>query len=134
MNSTLPLLVGFTRPESSTDDTGSFIVGAWIPDSFQNEAPLPRKEDGIEVERYSRASYFVGNWTGAPATAGTVATKADELAKALDEDKVRSLSFRFFLFFVLSRSHLSLSLSLSHFLYRTRNHLHRSTTTRRWPG
>ena len=88
MPSTVPLLVGFTRPENSTDNTGSdFVVGAWIPDSFQNKAPAPREEDGIEVERFGRESYFVANWTGAPATAGTVAAKADELAEALEENK-----------------------------------------------
>ena len=91
MPSTVPLLVGFTRPENSTDNTGSdFVVGAWIPDSYQNKAPEPQEGAGICVERFSRESYFVSNWTGAPATAGTVAAKANELSEALDENKVRS--------------------------------------------
>ena len=89
MPSTVPFLVGFTRPENSTDNTGSdFVVGAWIPDSYQDgRAPMPRKDDRIEVARFSRETYFLSNWTGAPATAGTVATKAEELSKALDDNK-----------------------------------------------
>ena len=99
MPSTVPLLVGFTRPENSTDNTGSdFVVGAWIPDSYQNTAPEPRAGADVRVERFSRESYFVANWTGAPATAGTVASKADELAEALDENKVRGEFFFFFSF------------------------------------
>lgn len=98
MNHTVPLLVGFTRPENSTSNTGSnFVVGAWIPDSFQNKAPQPREDDDIKVQRFSRESYFVANWTGASATAGTVAKRAGELAEALDENKVCS-SFFCFLF------------------------------------
>lgn len=89
MPSTVPLLVGFTRPENSTDNTGSdFVIGAWIPETYQNKVPTPREDAGIEVARYSRETYFVANWTGAPATAGTVAMKADELSKALDDNKV----------------------------------------------
>ena len=95
MNSTVPLLVGFVRPENSSDNTGSdFVVGAWIPDSFQNRAPAPGEDAEIKVQRFSRESYFVANWTGAPAVAGTVAKKADELSEALDENKVC-----FFVFF-----------------------------------
>ena len=140
MNHTVPLLVGFTRPENSTSNTGSnFVVGAWIPDSFQNKAPQPREDDDIKVQRFSRESYFVANWTGAPATAGTVAKRAGELAEALDENKVCS-SFFCFLFPIPRRLvKVSLrppftppfSLSLSHPKSPPKN---RSTTTRRWLG
>lgn len=128
MPSTVPFLVGFTSPENSTDNTGSdFVVGAWIPDSYQDgRAPMPREDDRIEVARFSRETYFVSNWTGAPATAGTVATKADELSKALDDNKVRFLFFEqkrregeqelsrlFVLFSSFKLSPLSLSLSFA---------------------
>ena len=117
MNSTAPLLVGFVRPQNSTDNTGSdFVVGAWIPDSFQNRAPQPRRDDEsgeerIRVDRFSRETYFVSNWTGAPATAGTVAAKAEELAGALEENEERfheemawMMSYRLSFFFPYSLS------------------------------
>lgn len=85
MPSTAPLVTGFVLNDTTTGS--DFVVSAWIPERYQNDAPRPFDDQEIEVKFFGRETYFVANWTGPPATAGVVVARTNDLADSLDRNK-----------------------------------------------
>jgi len=86
MPATAPLVTGFVLNGTTTGS--DFVVSAWIPEDYQNDAPRPFDDQDIDVSHFGRETYFVANWTSTfPASAGTIVKKANELADSLDRNK-----------------------------------------------